>query len=40
MGIKHLKKIEKKTFQDRGKSDYDRYLMEELEYNNTIHNKS
>ena len=29
------KNIEEKTFQDRGKADYDRYVREELEYNNT-----
>ena len=34
-GTKMKQKIEEKTFQDRGKSDYDRYLREELEYNNT-----
>ena len=32
---KMKQKIEEKTFQDRGKSDYDRYLREELKYNNT-----
>ena len=29
-------KIEKKTFQDRGKSDYDKYQQEELKYNDTV----
>ena len=29
------KKIEQKTFQDRGKSDYNRYLQEEIKYNTT-----
>ena len=35
MGNKDLK-IEEKIFQDRGKSDYNRYLREEFEYHNTI----
>ena len=30
------KKIEEKSFQDRGKSDYDRYAAEEIRYNGKI----
>ena len=33
----HIKKtIEKKTFQARGKSDYDKYIQEEIDYNSLL----
>ena len=30
-------RIEKKTFKDRGKSDYNTYLQEESKYNSNLH---